>query len=451
MKRILVVLPFITVVLVSGCSPSSTEIPFDDSSSLATDTLIVLPTNEATQEPDSPLIITKITPTSPIAPDNEELETQDPAGPTPTPSPTVTTEEELTFLETALGIIPADASEFLFTNWSEIKLYYRVPHLTSDASKEEKYWFLDRALDDNQIAVMFGQESFIWQAEDWGWDYSDLLWEASGNFERLIEEIFVQQLRSNFDFENLTNNLPTKGYSTSVYQGFDIYSVPIETVTDWQNSNPLAFRTIAILQDEGLLIMSPDIESVWRAIDALNGNETALGDNPLIKRGVFKLIGMFSVRIDLGAETCTKFGEGIDEDISGQGRIGEAIREQLEKWPVNPYELLAAGHFFVEETQQDIVLMYYDDYRTAEADFENRKDLFKYGISPKKTGFHYAGQFILDDAELDDALMTFRLNPSVDIGERPGWSQTIIGWIKAQDALFAACLVEEESGPKDLE
>ena len=173
MKRLLIALPFITMVLVPGCSSSSTENPFDDSSSRATDTFIVLPTNEATQEADSPLTITKITPTFPIAPDNKELdeqikedesETQDPAGPTPAPKPTVTTEEESTFLETALAIVPTDASEFLFTNWNKIKRHYRVSSLTSEFPMEDKEWLLKKVVEDNQAGKILDEYYLEFQA-----------------------------------------------------------------------------------------------------------------------------------------------------------------------------------------------------------------------------------------------------------------------------------------------
>jgi hypothetical protein len=285
----------------------------------------------------------------------------------------------------------------------------------------------------------------------WGWDFTDLNWEAFGNFGQITTEIYVLQFRSNFDFDKLTNRLLDVGFSESVYQEINIYSVPFAMKTDWQKQSPLAIRTIAVLPEEDLLILSPTIENVYRSIDARNGRESAIGDNPLVKRAAFELFGMFAIRIDLGSETCEKFSEGMDEDISGEGRIKTVIGSQLEEWPVQAYELLAAGHVFVEDAQQDIVIMHYDDYRNAEADFENREKIFRYGISPLKTGTPYAGQFILQNSELDDAFMSFYLIPSPTLGDRTGWPQTIIGWVKKQDALFAACQVEEVAAPDNWE
>ena len=259
------------------------------------------------------------------------------------------------------------------------------------------------------------------------------------------------QFRSDFDFNELTKRLLNKEFTESVYQDINIYSVPFVRKTDWQNESPLAIRTIAIIPEEDLLILSPTIENIYRSIDARNGRESAFGDNALVKRAVFELIGMFAVRIDLGSETCEKFSEGLDEDVSGDGRLKNEIGSQLEEWPVQAYELLAAGHVFFEDAQEDIVIMHYDDYRTAEADFENRENLFNYGNSPFKTGTPYAGQFILQNSDLDDAFMSFYLIPSPTLGERPGWPQTIIGWVKKQDALFAACLVEEVAAPDNWE
>jgi hypothetical protein len=318
----------------------------------------------------------------------------------------------------------------------------------------ERELLLKNVLYGNQAGMILDETYLGFQADLWGWDFSDLKWEAFGNFGRIDTEIYVLQLRSNFDFEELTKGLPDKGFADSVYQGIDIYSVPITTKTDWQMESPSAIRTIAVLPEEGLLILSQDIESVWRSIDAREGNESSLGGNPLVKRAAFKLLGMFAARIELGSETCKKFGGGQDEVIKGEGRITKVVRAQLEDWPVQPYELLAAGHIFVEDSQQDIFIIHYDDYRTAEADFENRENLFRYGISPYKSGVPYAGQFMLQSSELDDALMSFILMPSPTLGERPGWPQTIMGWLRPNpdpDALFAACLTEEDSGPNEWE
>ena len=133
---------------------------------------------------------------------------------------------------------------------------------------------------------------------------------------------------------------------------------------------------------------------------------------------------MASVEMYKGEETCQFFSAGM----SDKSRIINAATEQLSEWPVAPYQLMALGHAFSNEAQVDLVLFHYDDFRLAEADFEFRENLLRMGTSPVRN-VPYSAQFILQDGQLDDALMTFSLVPSPSLSDRQGWPQTIIGWV----------------------
>jgi hypothetical protein len=369
---------------------------------------------------------------------------------TPEPFPTLAGEDESRFLETALSMFPSDVPHFAFTHWYRIKRHYLVPELTSEFDPVARDRFTKRVLMDDQYGAMMNHgknHSYFQQLEFWGWDHHDLVWEASGDYGKLTSFIRIQRFRSNFDFDRLADLLQDRDFITSTYRNVEIFSVPFTKKSDWHNASPLEIHSMALFPDEDLLVLSPYPEGVQKVIDAREGVTSLLGDDPLIKRSLFKLLGAFAVELFQGLETCERFGAGQFD----KGRNINAAVSQLNEWPAQPYELMAAGHFIAEGEQKDVVLFHYDDYRQAEADFEKRENLFRFGSSPMKPGVAYASQFILEQIELEDALMTFQLIPSLALSDRYGWPQTIIGWIQEQDALFAACEVQDFLGMDELQ
>ncbi len=371
--------------------------------------------------------------------------------PTPEPFPPLVDEDETTFIETALSMYPDDASIFEFTHWSRIKKHFLVPYLTSEYDEGERQWFTKMVTSKNLQAAMLDHDTFPWQADLWGFDHSDLVWEARGVFDLITENISIIRLRSNFDFEGLINLLEERNYSSEIYRGVTIYSLSLTNESDWNKKSPLEFHSLALIEEEHILILSPTKEPVKRVIDVRQEMEASLYDNALVRRASFHLVNLFAAEIHLGSETCEKFGAAMDEAAAtgGSSLKSDLVTSQLAKWPVQPYELLAFGHIISNDVQNDFVIFHYDDFRPASMDFENRRNLFFFGNSTNssKAGVTYSAQFLLEDYSLDDALMVFRLIPTPGlVGDRQGWAQTILGWMTKYDGLFAACQVEEFDG-----
>ncbi|GMQ77946.1 MAG: hypothetical protein BMS9Abin02_0438 [Anaerolineae bacterium] len=366
-------------------------------------------------------------------------------GNAPEPFPTMPISEENTHLETALALVPDDANIFRFTHWSRLKRHNRVPEMTSEYEMLDRKRFLVQVLTKNQAAAVMDKEFFDVQAKLWGWDSTDLVWEAEAQFVGMMDYLNILRVRPNLDLEELVNLLLESEFRTVIYEGVTIYSMPLTEEVEWYNISPLSIHNIAIFPDEDLLIMSPVIESVQRVIDTMRDQSPAIGDDPLVKRAAFQLVGMAAVEMQRGLASCEYYSAGN----SDKGRLINAATEQLNNWPVSPYQLMALGHAFSNEAQVDLVLFHYDDFRQAELDFEFRENLIRMGTSPKRN-VPYSAQFILQDSKLDDALMTFSLIPSPTLTDRSGWPQTVIGWVQDQDALFAACNIEEFLGLDEM-
>ncbi len=359
--------------------------------------------------------------------------------------PSMSIQEENTHLETALSMVPADALQFRFSHWNRLKRHNRVPEMTSDFEMLDRKRFMVQVLTKNQAAAVMDKDFFEVQANLWGWDSSDLVWEAEAQFASLIDYLNILRLRPNFDLEALADLLLEREFTPVAYEGITIYSMALTEEVDWYNISPLSIHYIAIFPDEDILIMSPVIESVQKTIDTMRGQQPAIWDDPLVKRAAFQLVGMAAVELQRGIESCEYYSAGN----SDKGRLINAATEQLDNWPVYPYQLMALGHAFSNDLQVDLVIFHYDDFRQAELDFEFRENLLRLGTSPERN-VPYSAQFILQDAELDDALMTFSLVPSPTLGDRSGWPQTLIGWVQDQDALFAACVIEDFLGLDEM-
>lgn len=339
-------------------------------------------------------------------------------------------------INTALSLMPGNASQFAFTHWSRLKRFHRVPTMTSvSENREDRTWFMLKVLKGSQAASAMDKAFFRYQAENWGWDSTDLQWEAEGQFDNIVNTVYLLRFRSDFDFAPLIALLNSLEFQTSQYGGVTIYSVPLTTDVLWSDRSNLAHHNIALLADEGLLVMSPMVSSVQQVLDIRQGVSASLADLPRVQRVAYRMEEMASARIYLGEETCQQFSPYNQE----RGHdIGSA---QIEQWPVQPYLLLALGHALGQDTQTDLLMVYYQDYQQAEVDFPLRKELLVKGQSPLlKTP--YSQQFVLEDAELEDALLIYTLIPSPTLPSRPGWPQTLVGWAQKTDALFAACQIE---------
>jgi hypothetical protein len=342
-------------------------------------------------------------------------------------------------------MVPDDSNIFRFTHWNRLKRHNRVPEMTSEYEMLDRKRFMVQVLTKNQVAAVMDKDFFEVQANLWGWDSSDLVWEAEALFANMIDYLNILRVRPNFDMEKFVTLLLDRDFKTVTYEGVTIYSMPLTEEVDWYNISPLSIHNIAIFPDEDLLIMSPVIESVQKVVDTMRDQIPAIWDDPLVKRAAFQLVGMAAVEMQRGLESCEYYSAGN----SDKGRLINAATEQLDNWPVLPYQLMALGHAFSNEAQVDLVLFHYDDFRQAELDFEFRENLIRMGTSPKRN-VPYSAQFILQDSELDDALMTFSLVPSPALSDRSGWPQTVIGWVQDQDALFAACTIEEFLGMDEM-
>lgn len=340
-------------------------------------------------------------------------------------------------LQIALSLLPAHAHRAAFTDWQQLKQHHQLPALTSHQDMPTRSRFMRQVLQGSQAPAAMDSAFFRYQAENWGWDSTDLLWEAAAHFEQMTASVHILRFRDDYDFSVVTSHLQQSSeYDQIEIDDTLIYAAPLTTQAEWHDRSPLAHHNMAVLADEHLLIMSPVAESVQAVLAVRYGRQPALSTIPTISQTMPQLVGLAGVDLYIGQATCEQFNP------SYQGGHGTDLgATQLSQWPAQPYQLLAAGHIFNVSTQADKMIFVYEDTAVAATDFELRQNLLRQGKSPLRET-PYSQQFVLEEATQTETLLTFVLIPSPTLPSRPGWPQTISGWLQAGDALFAACQLE---------
>jgi hypothetical protein len=154
------------------------------------------------------------------------------------------TEDALnTYIGTALAYVPVDALRVGFTNWVRVRDRHGFAGNSQVTPLPQRMVFIKEALKASHVPAQMDRSSFERQAEQWGWDATDLLWEVQIEFPFLTDRIHVLQLRPNYDLTRFRQHLADRGFVESDYEDTIIYSVPLEDGEAWHFSSNLAHHT----------------------------------------------------------------------------------------------------------------------------------------------------------------------------------------------------------------
>lgn len=135
----------------------------------------------------------------------------------------------------ALSYAPTNTDTVYFTDWTLLKQYAGAQSMTSNSDQQARQNFLVSVGRNQGIASFFdGSYIFVqdW-AKLWGWDTTDLLWEATLNGP--FPPIYVLKVRSDLDLSPVMAHFTSRGFSASAYQGATVYAHPVDLTVDWFN------------------------------------------------------------------------------------------------------------------------------------------------------------------------------------------------------------------------
>lgn len=301
-------------------------------------------------------------------------------------------------LEEALALSPATTELIAFTDWSVIKEIAGVGDLTGEAPLEERLDFL-YGQQAQAIGSLFAGGYLRNHAEIWGWDSTDLLWEASLTLDG--PPLYLLRFRDDFDFDPVIERLNERGYTTTEVEGATLYSHEMNLTLDWLRTTELSILNIAYVPDEKLFVLASSPEVVTNTIHAVTAGTTLAALPPV--RAVAAELG------DVGAAMITPLG--CQE--SGAGAfIGQSIEEikahfeRMRQSEISGLYITFGLGYRVETVDEQslplgILVHYYPLAGQAHADLEPRRQLAEEGTS-LATATPYAELFDVVDAWVNE-------------------------------------------------
>jgi hypothetical protein len=339
-------------------------------------------------------------------------------------------------LAAALAHSPAPTEYFAYSDWTVIKEVAGITDLNSTDSMEERLAFiLPLAVDEQALAAAFGNNYFYTHAETWGWDSTDLLWEA--NLTSNGPPIFILRFRDDFDFAPVFARLDERGYNTSELGGVTLYSHAMDMSADWLGTSEFAILNIAFLENEKLFILSSSLDTVTSVLDAIDQGET-LANLPAV-RSVAAELG------DAGAVILSPLGcqlLDVTQVVRGSTEILEALIGEMERSGISGlYTVFGLGYRVEvrdgESLPLGVFVHHYPIAAQAAAEFELRR-LVAETAKSLATNAPYGELFEVVDAKVVDAGTSgANLVLSLHALDRP--PQLFINMFNQRDLLFSMC------------
>lgn len=341
----------------------------------------------------------------------------------------------------ALHYAPVETDIFAFTDWTVLKAVAGMEGLTSANTLDERLEFL-RPLGIRQqaFASAFGLNYFLVHAETWGWDLTDLLWEATLTLDG--PPLFILRFRDDFDFEPALALLEDRGYVKSEHAGATLYNHQLDFAVDWFPSTEFAIFNIAYLADEKIFVLSGGADSVLATLDKLAAGETlALRPDAVSVAAELGQVGS-AILAPLGCLTVD-----VLPNLLGSGATPEELFETLQQSEITGFYSVFGVGYRVDEVDGEelplgIFVMHYLSTEQAEADLEPRRAVAESADS-LASRVPYAELFRVVDlavapsqgelGELGAANMVLRLQA---IERSP---QIFFNMLYQRDLLFAVC------------
>jgi hypothetical protein len=347
-------------------------------------------------------------------------------------------------LDRALALAPADASRLYFTDWMLIKDYEGFPDLSSQNTMDERMSFM-RAFIGNvaeqipahqAVASGYGFNRFLDHAETWGWDSTDLVWEATLEIET-APPAYVLQFPADFDFGPLLALFDERGFSQSIYQGATVYSHEMDLAAEWMRKSEFGILNTALLEDDHRLVLSSSLPTVQAILDAQAGAAPSLADSASAQAVADRLGQAFAAIIAVGPASCQTFSMSPLQAFAG-GEISDEQLAQLkallkESSNLHLYTALGIGYRYAGDELTGYIVMHYLNADDAQADSEPRRQIAQEGLSLTTEKPYPEVLFTVEEAKVEGSDLVWQVAPVDDMPRR------LFDMLLRGDMLFARC------------
>jgi len=338
----------------------------------------------------------------------------------------------------ALAWIPAAIEEptIACTDWEAIKAEVGVPWLTGEASLDVKMTFLRRIDQDHSAASAFGLFHFASHAENWGFDSTDLVWEAqiSGYG---IAPTYLLKLREGLDLASVLARFDERGFTRAEAYGGVIYSRAIDPSLDWVRTTELSIHNTAVLESERVLVLSSSHTAVELILATHAGELPSLAEVDAATTLAATLGDSLSALLMVGASSCLHFTPNPMFDLIGTP-IDDSAIDALRAWfesgePLYVYTGLGVGYHHEDARPIGTIAFAYPTPDDAAHDLETRRLLAEEGASRRAEAPISEALFTVQEASVHGATIVMTVRPANDQPRR------LFQMIWTADAPFAAC------------
>jgi hypothetical protein len=272
------------------------------------------------------------------------------------PSPTETIPSAGSLISEVLALAPASAASVSVTDWTVIRAIEGVETVSRDPADPDRIRFIADIYARHATPAYFASAKLGRHAEAWGWDTTDLLWEAV--IDVSTSPVHVLRLPASFDMAALAALFEERQFDRQDHGGTPLYSKRIVPSDRWVGASDLSIANTALLTDRQTLVLSRDVDGVRAVLDAQSGDERSLADEEWAEAATAALAGQAAVTIIHGPRLCEMFWAPWEDR--------ELLLDEL--GPINEFEWLALGYHYANERPIASAILGFPDDESAAQD-----------------------------------------------------------------------------------
>jgi hypothetical protein len=339
----------------------------------------------------------------------------------------------------ALTLLPPEIDAFEFTHWSAIKAAHGGAEVTSASPLVERQrLMLDIARSPEATTFPLGLDRLATWSERWGWDTTDLEWQASccDAF-----DFFIFRFREDWDPEPFMTRLEADGYERRERSHATSFTLEpgteapdrdfLERVLQGEGATggPFGPRASVAISPDGhtvVVVRGPDAHRILKL--AARADPAAIAASPF-GRVAAALGRPMAARILDGWYGCSAKGEDnltLSEDEAPLAR---------EVGVLDPYQAFGFGYERARPGEPAVgrYVFAYERAKAATTDLPGRRRLIDEGYSRRHGAPYRETAFTLVDATVEGRQLILEVAP---VGDTP---QTLFDEYRGRSLVFAIC------------
>ncbi len=338
----------------------------------------------------------------------------------------------------ALSLLPADIDAFEFTHWAALKAIHGGSEVTSASPLAERQRLM-LAMDQHEATTSpLGLDRLATWSERWGWDTTDLEWQASCCG---ASDYSILRFREDWDAGPFMARLEADGYERSDKPHATSFTLEPGTEAPdrdflervLQSEGPMGgaptTRASAAISPDGhtvVLMRGPDAHKVLAL--AARADASAIADSPFGR--VATALGR-PLASSIRGERYVCSGTGVERGYLNDedARLVQAIGV------LHPYQTFGMGYERAGPGEPAVgrYVFAYDRARDATADLPGRRRLIEEGHSIRYGAPYHDRVFALVDAVAEGGQLILDVAP---VNDTP---QTLFDAVIDRDMVFAIC------------